>query len=129
MILVVAALTPDGGATKDTPGSGSSTSPTDVSPSTPATVRVRAAAYVGTPVAEVRAALSGLGLRTKVAEIDNPGGHPAGTVAALDPTGSVHVGATVTVQVWGPAPAPAKKKPGPDHGPGQGKGHGKKGKH
>jgi serine/threonine-protein kinase len=129
VVLVVAALTPDGGATDDTPGSGSSTPPSDVTPGAPATVRVRAAAYVGSPAAEVQAALAALGLRTSVAEVPNPGGHTAGTVAGLDPTGSVQVGATVTVQVWGAAPAPPKKKTGPAHGPDKAKGHGKKGKH
>ena len=78
---------------------------------------------------EVRAALAALGLQTSVAEVHNPGGHTAGTVADLDPTGRVPVGATVTVQVWGPAPAPPKKKAGPGHGPGKPKGHGKKPTH
>jgi serine/threonine-protein kinase len=129
VVLVVAALTPDGGATNDTPGAGSSTPPSDVTPSATATVQVRAAAYVGTRAAEVRAALAALGLQTSVAEVHNPGGHTAGTVADLDPTGRVPVGATVTVQVWGPAPAPPKKKAGPGHGPGKPKGHGKKPTH
>jgi serine/threonine-protein kinase len=122
VVIVVAALSPDGNGTKDTPGPGSTPTTPRVSTSEPTTVQVRAASYVGKPVDEVRAALRDLGLSTRVVTVDNPGGRPTGTVAALDPTGQVKVDATVTLQVWGAVPKD-------NSGPGNGKGHGKKGKH
>jgi len=122
VVIVVAALSPDGNGTKDTPGPGSTPTTPRVSTSAPTTVQVRAASYVGKPVDQVRAALRDLGLSTRVVTVDNPGGRPAGTVAALDPTGPVQVNATVTLQVWGAVPQD-------NSGPGNGKGHGKKGKH
>jgi serine/threonine-protein kinase len=124
VILVVAALD-DGDATKDTPAPGSSGTSPSVSPSTPGTVTVDAARYVGKPVADVKAALAALGLQTKVNTVANTGGHTAGTVAALRPKGAVRVGSTVTLDVYGAVqkasggggkPGPAKHK----H-----KGHGK----
>jgi len=122
LIIVIAALSPDGNGTKDTPGPGSSPTTPRVTTSEPTTVQVRAASYVGKPVDEVRAALRALGLSTRVVTVDNPGGRPAGAVAALDPTGQVRIDATVTLQVWGTAPKD-------NSGPAKGKGHGKKGKH
>ena len=120
LALLVAALTPDGGATKDTPGAGSPSASPSVT-SAP-TVRVRAAAYVGKPVAEVRTALRALGLRTRVVDVDNPGGHQAGTVSALRPSGTVRVGATVTLEVWGTPPPPPPDDHEDKHGKGKGKG-------
>ncbi|HEX2892942.1 MAG TPA: serine/threonine protein kinase [Marmoricola sp.] len=124
----VVALSAKGSETSNTPSTGSSTTTPSVSPTTPRTVRVDPAAYVGQPVADVRAALTGLGLRTAVTTVRNPGGHTAGTVSALRPTGAVKVGTTVTLDVWGAAPKPAPTTLTKPHGGKPGKGHGK-GKH
>jgi serine/threonine-protein kinase len=125
VIVVVAALSPDGNGTQDTPKPGSTTTSPSVSPSR-STVSVVPSAYVGKPVDTVRAALVALGLRPRLTEVRNPGGHKADTVAALAPTGSVTAGSAITISVWGDPPAP-KPEPEPKHGPGKGKG--KKGKH
>jgi eukaryotic-like serine/threonine-protein kinase len=122
VLLVVAALG-DGDATKDTPAPGSSSTGPSVSPSTPARVTVDPASYVGKPVADVRAALAELGLTSRVNTIANPGGHTAGTVAAVRPNGSVRTGATITLDVWGSVQK-AGENDGPDKG-GKGKGKGK----
>jgi hypothetical protein len=89
----------------------------DNPPGTGDTVRVRAAAYIGEPVQEVEAALADKGLKTKTSDRDNSGNHDAGTVAALDPTGKVEKGTTITLDVWGDPPA--------DEGDNSGKGDGK----
>jgi tRNA A-37 threonylcarbamoyl transferase component Bud32 len=114
--ILVAALT-GGDATKDTPAPGSSPTTPRVTPSKPPTVTVDAAAYVGKPVADVRAALTALGLASEVVTVDNPGGFKAGTVKALRPTGSVSTDETITLDVWRAAP-----KAEPKHGKGKGKG-------
>ncbi len=69
------------------------------------TVQVKAGAYIGEPVEEVEAALADKGLKTKTSDRDNSGNHDAGTVAALDPTGTVEKGSTITLDVWGDPPA------------------------
>jgi serine/threonine-protein kinase len=123
--LGVAALLADGDGTKDTPAPGSATPSQSVSPGT---VQVDPAAYVGKPVAEVRAALTALGLDSRRVSVDNPGGRTAGTVAALQPTGAVAVGTTITLEVWGAAPEDATDgggKPEPDKGKGKGNDKGK----
>jgi serine/threonine-protein kinase len=122
--LLVAVLT-SGDETNDTPPPGSTPSASNVSPTTPATVSVDPAAYVGRPVAEVRAALGALGLDTRVVTVDNPGGKAAGTVAALRPTGAVAAGAAVRLDVWGPAPKPGGDNQDRGDKPGKGKGKGK----
>jgi serine/threonine-protein kinase len=122
VVLVVAALSPDGSETKRTPGAGSTSATPSVSPSKAATVRVEPAAYVGKPRDTVVAALRGMGLRTRAVTVDNPGGHVAGTVSALRPTGAVPVGSVVTVSVWGAAPKPPADTGGDHQGkPGKGK--------
>ena len=104
---------------------------TDNSPSaspSARTVRIDPAAYVGKPVADVRAALRGLGLSSRVATVHNPGGHTTGTVAAVQPTGPVTEGTSVTVDAWGAAPKPAATTGGTKHHggkPAKGKGKGK----
>jgi serine/threonine-protein kinase len=96
------------------------------SPSPTRTVRIDPAAYVGKPVADVRAALQQLGLPSRVTTVHNPGGHTVGTVAALRPTGAVTEGTTVTIDAWGAAPKPAPTTT-KHHGgkPAKGKGKGK----
>jgi eukaryotic-like serine/threonine-protein kinase len=124
VVLVVAALD-NGDGTKDTPAPGSSdTSPT-VSPSKPATVTVDLANYRGRPVELVQAELKALGLTSTVNRIANDGSHTADTVADVRPTGTVAIGKTVTLDVWGAAPKADEKD---NSGPGKGdkkKGHGK----
>jgi serine/threonine protein kinase len=115
--LIVASLQDGGTETDNTPPAGSTPSVPRVS-STTGTVLVDPAAYVGKPVATVQAALAALGLKTRVVNVDNPGGHAAGTVSALRPTGAVPTGTIVTLEVWKPAPTDTPK-------PGKGKGHGK----
>ncbi|WP_183408255.1 serine/threonine-protein kinase [Nocardioides pocheonensis] len=126
-IAVVTALASRGGETDNTPSGGSSSPSGNVSSAAPADVTVDPAAYVGKPVADVRAALGALGLHTRVVTVANPGGHTVGTVATLAPTGSVKAGATIRLDVWG---AVQKPQPGTTkhHGGGPDKGHGK-GKH
>jgi serine/threonine-protein kinase len=80
----------------------------------PAEVTVDEAAYVGRPVADVLRDLMANNLLVQV--VDGPSTAPAGSVTAVDPTGSVREGTTVTVTVA------AKPVPPP-------KGHGDKHKH
>jgi serine/threonine-protein kinase len=121
--VVVAALT-DGRDGATHPPGGTTTSP-GASPSAAARVSVDPAAYVGKPGATVKAALVALGLKTATHSVSNPGGHTAGTVASLDPTGSVRVGATVAINVWGAPPKSStntSKPPPQKHHEGKGKG-------
>jgi serine/threonine protein kinase len=85
------------------------TTPPGASPSTPrvtstsaATVTIDPATYVGRRTSIVRAALSTLGLTSRVDTIANPDDHPVDTVASLSPTGPVTAGSTITLKVWGP---------------------------
>lgn len=117
LVVGVAALTGDGGGTPKPGATTPSATPE------PQRVTVDPAAYLRKPVADVRAALAGLGLKPATRTVSNPGGHTAGTVASLDPSGPVRVGATVTVDVWGTAPRPiTTSKPPPKHHKGKGKG-------
>ena len=122
---VVAALT-GGNRTDDAPPGGGSPSGTTSATSTPRTVSIDPAAYVGKPVAQVRDALGALGLLSRVVTVDNPGGKTAGTVSTLRPTGPVALGTTITLEVWGTAPP--GKDDHKDHGGKPDKGEGK-GKH
>ncbi len=65
------------------------------------TVDVDADDYVGRPVDDVVAELEALGLKTKTKEQENLGTEEAGTVDALDPTGTVEEGTSITVTYWG----------------------------
>ncbi|MDQ1696607.1 MAG: eukaryotic-like serine/threonine-protein kinase [Frankiaceae bacterium] len=82
----------------------------------PADVTISADDYVGRPFADVSRDLTGKNLL--VEEIPGPPTAPAGTVTAVDPTGPVREGATVTVTV---AAEPTKP---PKHGHEKHKGHG-----
>jgi serine/threonine-protein kinase len=123
-VAVVTALASRGGETGNTPSGGSSSPSGNVSSAAPVTVDP--AAYVGKPAADVRAALGALGLHTRVVTVANPGGHAAGTVATLAPTGTVQAGATVRLDVCGAVRKPPTTTK--HHGGGPDKGHGK-GKH
>jgi serine/threonine-protein kinase len=123
VVLLVAALN-GSGATKDTPSGGSTTPDPRVTTSKAPSVTVDPTTYVGKRVAVVRGALTALGLASRVVTVDNPGGHAAGTVKALSPSGAVRVAATITLDVWGAAPKAADKhvdKPGPGKGRGKGR--------
>jgi serine/threonine-protein kinase len=128
VVLVVAALSPDGSGTGNTPASESPT-PSPSASSAAALVQVDPAAYVGKPRAEVASALRALGLRTRATTATNPGGHTAGTVKGLSPTGAMATGTLVTLDVWGSPPAPkttaTKNSTGGKHKPGHDKGKGK----
>jgi serine/threonine-protein kinase len=123
LLAVVVALVALTGGRGNAPEQGPMPSAT---PATTARVTVDRAAYVGKPAAQVRSALVALGLKPTMHTVANPGGHAAGTVASLAPTGSVQTGASITVDTWGAVPAPSTAdKPAGKH-----KGHGKgKGKH
>ncbi|MHB8341964.1 MAG: protein kinase domain-containing protein, partial [Mycobacteriales bacterium] len=94
----------------------------------PSTVNVSASRYLGQPVSTVQPELTALGLQVTVVSAPGsapgPAGStaPAGTVTSVYPTGTVDVGATVTVVV---ATGPTNP-PGP---PGHGKGQGDQGGH
>jgi serine/threonine-protein kinase len=91
------------------------------------TVRLDPASYVGQPVETVRAELARLGLAVRL--VGTAAGGPVGTVAALEPTGVVARGTTVTLDVvqeaaqTGPAGTPGSKHgPKDEHGTKPGKG-------
>ena len=101
----------------------------------PETVDVNRDDFIGKPVGEVEATLQERGLKTRTEEKDNPGGEKAGTVADLDPTGTLDKGSLVTIQAWGDPPAepqqPETSAPpdpqesaAPDSNQGKGKGKG-----
>ena len=103
LVAVVVAALGDGDG-NDTPAPGSAPTTPGVSTSPRPKVEVDKARYLGKPVAEVKAALAGLGLNTQVSTVRNPGGKTAGTVADLSPIGTVKASATITLDVWGTAP-------------------------
>jgi serine/threonine-protein kinase len=80
----------------------------------PRTIRVRAADYVGRPVADVERELERRGLQ--VTRTSEPSEAPAGTVTKIEPTGSLRKGTTVTVTV-AVAPSPPAKGKGPKKTP------------
>ena len=92
-------------------------------------VRVVAADYLGRPVEEVRRDLSDLGVRVALDEAGRGG--PVGTVKAVEPTGTVPVGSTVTV-VWVAGTGDGGGQPHEEDGTGdnkeKGNGKGSKGK-
>jgi hypothetical protein len=87
-----------GGDDPQQPAAKTSAAP---SPSGPRTVSVASASYVGKTPAEVRAALTALGLRPTYA-YDGAGGR-AGTVSSVTPSGQLTDGSPVVVHV---VPAP-----------------------
>jgi serine/threonine-protein kinase len=137
-LLVALVLAGSGG------GPTSRTTPPGPTPHQQVKVRVRAAAYLGKPAAQVTRELRGIGLQARVVgHRANPGGHVAGTVAALAPTGLVAKDSVVRLTVWAAPPPPAStptpthatsppqhgtkppgKGPGQDHGEGKHKGKG-----
>jgi eukaryotic-like serine/threonine-protein kinase len=77
----------------------------------PRTLTIKAADYLGRPGDEVTNELAALHLRVHMLSMPSPG--PAGTVIALEPTGRVQEGATVTVTVATTPVPPGHRKPKP----------------
>ena len=91
----------------DTPSSSAPSEDQQGDPE-PETVDVNRDEFIGEPVGQVEATLQERGLKTRTEKKDNPGGEKAGTVADLDPTGTLDKGSLVTIQAWGKAPKPDK---------------------
>lgn len=121
VVAVVLFLTLRGrdGGTADDPGTGSASptaasSPTEQTSQPPTSSPTRAADvdvdeddYVGRPRGEVRAALVKLGLRVTERSVANPGDEAAGTVAGVNPSGTVQAGSRVTLSYFAePAATP-----------------------
>jgi eukaryotic-like serine/threonine-protein kinase len=85
------------------PDSASTTPSQRTSATTPETVRVRAADYVGKPVAEATAALRALGLRVTTRTVPAGPGIEIGTVTGVTPTGRLSPGEGVTLDIAGKA--------------------------
>ncbi len=82
----------------------------------PTTVSLDPDAYVGRPVDEVRGELDELGLDSTTRTVANDGDQDEGTVAALDPTGDVEEGTSITLDVVD-APPPPDPTPTPTEEP------------
>ena len=120
-LLLVVALGLWAAARPDGNGSGATPTSTPSAATSPSarTATVIAAAYVGRPATQVRAALVALGLRPTLT-YDGSGG-PAGSVRAVSPTGVLAYGSAVRVSVV-PSPSPVQRAPakGPrKHGKGK----------
>jgi serine/threonine-protein kinase len=72
---------------------------------TPDTVRVNEADYLGEQATAAAATLGGLGLRVRTVPVETDAS-PAGTVVGVSPTGNVPKGQTVTLQVATPPATP-----------------------
>ncbi|MBB3086694.1 serine/threonine protein kinase [Geodermatophilus sabuli] len=112
------------------PPAAPTTSATPTPPPAPPVVRVRLAAaeYVGRPVGQVQAELTGLDLQVALRPIETSD-VPDGQVIAVDPTGEVPVGTTIAVtHAVAPPPPPPVVVPTteapapPDSGNGNGNG-------
>ncbi|WP_243058338.1 protein kinase [Nocardioides sp. SR21] len=116
-ILVVLLITsgdddenPSDEETSQTPSETVSSTPSE--PTSEATtedtsVTLNAGDYVGRPLGDVERELGQLGLRVNSVQVDNPGDRIEGDVSALNPTGRVEQGDTITVSYWGPQPPPS----------------------
>jgi serine/threonine-protein kinase len=131
VVLVLALLLTHSGS-PSTPTAGPTAGPS--STTTPSTApvkasapRIVAASYVGRQAAQVKDALKQLGFTdVSTTTQSNPGGHAAGTVAAVTPSGQVATTTPVQLTVWGAqqtAPKPAPKPAPTHHKHGKGKGH------
>jgi len=90
----------------------------------PRTVIINAADYLGRPGTDVSNQLTALHLTVRL--LSTPSDAPAGSVIAVQPTGEVQEGATVTVTVASGHIPPGQLKPGHDekHGHDEKRGHG-----
>ncbi len=136
MLLIVVAMSWVARGTGGVPAAGAdqpSVSSGEASPtaSSRPVIKVLADDYVGLLAAEAKRRLEKRGLRVQEQTVENRGGHQAGTVSAVDPTGRLHENDRVSLSVWGdpvatqPAAKTTKKKPAPKAEP---KGRGDKGK-
>jgi eukaryotic-like serine/threonine-protein kinase len=124
VVLLLARACGSGGPDSTTPSPrGSSTASTDTT-TAPSTVDVVARDYLGRPVADVRAELTGLGL--KVTATPSEGGGVVGTVKDVSPTGTVRAGRTISLDVVAAPARTAPAAPGKHGKPKPGKDHGKK---
>lgn len=104
----------DGDPTDDVSETPSQSTSAPSSPSEPTSeattedtsITLNAGDYVGRPLADVERELGDLGLRVDSQQVENPGGEIPGDVSALNPTGRVQQGDTITVSFWGPEPEP-----------------------
>jgi serine/threonine-protein kinase len=78
--------------------------PTPTEEPTTETVTVDEADYVGSDISDAEAALRELGLKVRKEKVDNPGDQTEGAVAAVDPTGTLDQGETVTVSYYDKVP-------------------------
>ncbi len=96
--------------TSETPSQSSSapssSAPTSEATSADTSILLNASDYVGRPLDDVERELGQLGLRVDSQQVDNPGGEIPGDVSAVNPTGTVQPGDTITVSFWGPEPTP-----------------------
>jgi eukaryotic-like serine/threonine-protein kinase len=108
---------PGPSSTRSSPASAPSTTaaPTTPTPTTPPSVQLAAADYTGRPVAAVQQQLAAMGLPVVLKPVQQPG-VPTGTVVAIDPSGTVPAGSTVTVSYAAPSSPPPQPKPAPGHG-------------
>jgi serine/threonine-protein kinase len=119
-VVIVLLITQPGDDVDPSDDEETSQSPTESSsaPSTPSeptseatsedtSVTLNAGDYVGRPLNDVERELGNLGLRVDSQEVENPGGKIPGDVSAVNPTGRVQQGDTITVSFWGPEPEPS----------------------
>ncbi|MGY1639249.1 serine/threonine protein kinase [Geodermatophilus sp. SYSU D00742] len=101
-----------------TPAPSSATSATPTTPPPPRVVQVRLAAeeYVGRPVGQVQAELTGLDLLVQLRPVQTAD-VPAGQVMEVAPVGEVPVGTTITVTHAVAPPPPPTTPPPPVEGP------------
>ena len=97
-----------------TSGSPAPATGTTATPAPPEGVDVVPAAYVGRPVADVQAELTGSGLTVQLRPVQTAD-VPDGQVIAVDPSGRLAPGSAVTVThaLAPPPPAPAPAAPAP----------------
>ncbi|MGY1683609.1 serine/threonine protein kinase [Geodermatophilus sp. SYSU D01176] len=114
-LLLLAALA--GVVVLGTSGSPAPATGTTSTPAPPAGVDVVPAAYVGRPVADVQAELTGSGLVVQLRPVQTAD-VPDGQVIAVDPSGRLAPGTAVTVThaLAPPPPAPAPAAPAPAAG-------------
>jgi len=82
--------------------------PTSEATTEDTSVVLNAGDYVGRPLDDVERELGQLGLRVDSQQVENPGGEIPGDVSAVNPTGQVQQGDTITVSFWGPEPEPTE---------------------
>ncbi|WP_107705089.1 protein kinase domain-containing protein [Nocardioides allogilvus] len=78
---------------------------------TVASIEVDESDYIGREIGEVQSALKDLGLQVTREKLENPGGEVEGTVAGVNPSGTLVEGDRVTVTYWGKAPKEPEESP------------------